>query len=549
MKKAKGALVMKRIIIFSLAIGTASLASINLLKNQKVEIVKAYDKSSLPTTIDLNSISQSDIRNYYSSLLSLDDSEKTGENLLKNLKPILSNNQKYYSYDISNGTDIWKIYEITDRDWDKSPASEISGYDPSTNIITGYSYGSSASKSGTNPYIHALYVNRDVDNNVRAWAQTDTTKSSHGNNAEWCIDREHIWPKSHGFDDTSNATSGARGDPMHLWPGDSYVNSALHSNYFYGYVDKNKDYTDGKDKYSYDSGNYVGTSLTVGSGKVFEPQDSDKGDIARAVFYMVARYNNIAGNDSSIDTDNPNLTLSDVINNDETGTSTYSKSYNLGVLSDLLKWNKLDPVDEFEIKRNDLLYKNYTNNRNPFIDFPEWADYIWGEERGISFADPSNDSINGSALKVTTSDGQTFTGNLDLGSTTTISVNADNNTSVEWKIEDETIASINTTDNSNSITIKALKVGSTKLTIKATINSKEETKEIVINVVDPSSKDNTSEFKLDIKTIIIIAVAALIALVIIILFMKFASKKTKKKAKKVVKSAIKSSKKSNGKKK
>ena len=50
----------------------------------------------------------------------------------------------------------------------------------------------------------------------------------------------------------------------------------------------------------------------------------------------------------------------------------------MGLLSDLLAWNKKDPVDEYEVHRNNLLYKNYTNNRNPFIDFPNWADAIWG---------------------------------------------------------------------------------------------------------------------------------------------------------------------------
>ena len=117
------------------------------------------------------------------------------------------------------------------------------------------------------------------------------------------------------FEDNASdeATSGARGDPMHLWAGDSYVNSALHSNYFYGYVDTTKAYTDGKDKYSYAAGNLMGFSKTKGgSVSVFEPKDDDKGDIARACFYMVARYNYLSGSDSNgIENDNPNLELVD----------------------------------------------------------------------------------------------------------------------------------------------------------------------------------------------------------------------------------------------
>ena len=382
--------------LIPLLLGSALLTSLVFLTPRKVNQVEAYDKASLPTTINLNDYAEADIRSYYSSLNSLVDTERTGNNLLKNLKPILSNGQKYYSYDVSSGKDIWKMYEITDRDWTKSPASDIEGYNASTNTITGYKYGESASKPGTNPYIHALYVNRDVDNKVHAWA-TESNESSHGDNKEWHIDREHIWPKSQGFEDSSEdpGTSGARGDPMHLWAGDSHVNSALHSNYFYGYVDKTRDYTDGKTKYTYISNNLMGYSKTVGGDiSVFEPQDSDKGDIARAVFYMVARYNNLTGGDV-IENDNPNLELVNDLNQwkNKGYISTGSTTGKLGIVSDLLEWNKLDPVDGYELHRNNLLYGNFTNNRNPFIDFPEWADLIWGSEKDNKFANPATDKI------------------------------------------------------------------------------------------------------------------------------------------------------------
>ena len=376
------------------------LASLSCFRtNQKTFETSAYDKSSLPTTINLNDYSDEDIRSYYSILNTLSSEERTGENLLKNLKPILSNNQKYYSYDVSNGKDIWKMYEITDRDWKKSPASEISGYDASTNTITGYKYGESYSKPGTNPYLHALYVNRGVTNEMRAWQYNGGNENNHGGNKEWYIDREHIWPKSHGFeDDESNvdeATSGARGDPMHLWAGDSYVNSDLHNNYYYGYVDTSRKFKDGKDTYSYASGNLMGYSKTLGGDKyVFEPQDSDKGDIARAVFYMVARYNNIAGDDT-IENDNPNLELVNDLNEwkKEGYISTSTTTGKLGILQDLLEWNKDDKVDQYELHRNNLLYGNFTNNRNPFIDFPEWADMIWGADKNIKSANPETDEI------------------------------------------------------------------------------------------------------------------------------------------------------------
>ena len=553
---------MKKIIPLSLGFLALSLATLSGLKASHFVVAKAYDKANLPTTIDLNAVNDSDVRTYYSYLNALSDSEKTGTNLLKNLKTILKDGQQYYSYDVSNGKDIWKMYEITDRDWEKSPASEIEGYNASTNIITGYKYGESASNKGSNPYIHALYVNRGEgkENNVHAWA-TDAGKTSHGGNNEWCIDREHIWPKSQGFEDSDAdpGTSGARGDPMHLWAGDSYVNSALHSNYFYGYVDKTKNYTDGKDKYAYVTGNYMGFSKTLGgSVSVFEPQDSDKGDIARAVFYMVARYNNLAGNDSTIENDNPNLELvNDLAEWKQKGyisTSTTTGKY--GILSDLLEWNKLDPVDDFEIRRNDILYRNYTKNRNPFIDFPQWADLIWGSDKNTKSANPQSDSINDSVIVL-----KDFKPDLNEGEEHKFSATVKGDADIEWTIEDETIATIEkyvaptsnklivknkstvTVASVTEVVIKPLKTGSTKLTAKTTVGSEPYEKTYDIKVVAKSGENNEGSF-LDtiLKNPVYLAIAIgviVLAVILVIVFLATASKKQKKKAKKTIKKGIK----------
>ena len=383
-----------------------TIAGISLFK-KKVEKTDAYTASSITdvTTINLNDTSEANIRNYYSSLNDLSTNERQGTNLLKNLKPILKNGQKYYRYDSGN---LWAMYEISDRDWEKSPASAISGYNATTNTITGYSYGSSATNPGSNPYIHALYVNREDDNLMRAWARESDGAVSHGDNKEWGFDQEHIWAKSQGFE--AKGKGGARGDPMHLWPGDSDVNSSLHSNNHYGYV--NITSSTKKGKWSYGRDNYIGTSLTLGttiaSNNVFEPQDCDKGDIARAIFYLVARYNFLSGSDSDgIDSNNPNLELVQSNESLSSYTSSTTLTGKMGILTDLLVWNRLDPPDEWEIHRNNLLYNNYTNNRNPFIDFPEWAEYIWGKPTyngrnfvsydGLStgYADVANDTVNG----------------------------------------------------------------------------------------------------------------------------------------------------------
>lgn len=395
-----------------LLISAVALTSLAFLPR---EVKSVNAAGALPTEINLNDCSETEIRDYYKGLNSLSNDERQGNNLLKNLKPILKNNQISYGYDSSLGDAIWKMYEITDRDWVKSPAKDIEGYNASTNTITGYKYGSSASNPGTNPYLHALYFDRNVDNKLHAWTLEGTTTTSHGSNKEWGIDREHIWAKSQGFGD--KGAEGARGDPMHLWPGDSDVNSSLHNDQMYGYVDNVNTAKAGK--WSYAKNNYVGTSLTLGTTlsteKVFEPQDSDKGDIARAIFYMVARYNDLAGDDT-INSDNPNLEL--VQSNEVLSgySSTKTLTGKMGIMTDLLNWHHLDPVDEFEIHRNNLLYRNFTNNRNPFIDFPDWVDYIWGtvtyNGRKLSnhntapagVANPTSDKISESSTPVTPSD-------------------------------------------------------------------------------------------------------------------------------------------------
>lgn len=449
--------------VFALGIGLI----VNANKPHTEVDASSYSVRSVPTTIDLNDASESTIRSYYASLNNLSENERKGTNLLKNLKPILKNGQKYLSYGSSATTAVWKAYEIVDRDWNKSPASAISGYNAQTNIITGYVYGSSNSNVGSNPYIHALYVNRNVENQQRAWGNH--------NQVQWGINQEHLWAKSCGFQDESPAV-GARGDLMHLWAGNGRVNGDTHSNYYYGYVDTTKTHDDAGDYASTLSGNLRGYSKTLGgSVTVFEPQDSDKGDIARAIFYMAARYNYLSGSDSDgIDAGNPNLEIvNDVTSWQNSGyQSTTTRTGKMGIIQDLLKWNEDDPPDEFEIHRNNLLYNNFTNNRNPFIDFPSWANAIWGtvDSNGnynstpTTYATPSTDTIGSSTITPVFDISNTQL-NLEVGDTATISArNANGN--ITWSVANSAIVSLDktTTANNVNVTVTALSAGSTTIT-------------------------------------------------------------------------------------
>ena len=322
-----------------------------------------------------------------------------------------------------------------------------------------------------------------LDNQTTAW-------DDHGQTA-WGINREHIWAKSHGFDTlvSEDDTGGARGDPMHLWAGNGWANHE-HLNYFFAFVNKDRKYSDAGSKYNTVYDNLTGYSLNAGGNQtVFEPQDCDKGDIARAIFYMVARYNNYAGATEGIDSNNPNLVLlNDLSENTRTGTSTTNNPYGMGLLSDLLAWNKLDPVDGFEIHRNNLLYKNYTNNRNPFIDFPEWADAIWGtadlDGKNYSSTVVGSASPNSDAIAAPVVEFEVSIPRVRLEPEQTGEIFAKNTQgAVTWSIDDETIATIDKTSTVGNEKVTVTAVSSGRTTITATCGAK--TINVPVIVEDP----------------------------------------------------------------
>ena len=96
---------MKRKLLAVLSVSTLILSAsmcVSFSLNKEEYKVEAYTTAALPTTIDLNDSTSEEIKGYYANLKSLGENERKGTNLLKNLKPILKNNQKYYSYDTDN---------------------------------------------------------------------------------------------------------------------------------------------------------------------------------------------------------------------------------------------------------------------------------------------------------------------------------------------------------------------------------------------------------------------------------------------------------------
>jgi len=188
------------------------------------------------------------------------------------------------------------------------------------------------------------------NNVILLYSGISRPKSMFGGNAgDW--NREHVWAKSHG-DFGNDPPCGT--DAHHIRPTDVQVN----------YLRGNLDFAEGGEPVEGAPGcNRI-------PGVSFEPRDAVKGDIARMIFYMDVRYE---GGGGELD-----LTVVDEVNT--------APAPEHGKLSVLLEWHQQDPPDDFERNRNDVVY-SYQDNRNPFIDHPEYAEEIWGNPSSISVSD------------------------------------------------------------------------------------------------------------------------------------------------------------------
>ena len=179
--------------------------------------------------------------------------------------------------------------------------------------------------------------------------------------------REHSVPKS-----WFNEATPMYSDAFHLYPTSCYVNS-YRGNYAFGETSTGtKCTTKGMTEAL---GKRGASTFTGFSGTVYEPDDEYKGDMARTYFYMATRY-----------ADKCYTWTGGMFGSTYNGLTTYGRDL-------LLKWHRQDPVSAKEILRNEVIYGNSTynkgnykqNNRNPFIDYPVLAEYIWGTKTGESW--------------------------------------------------------------------------------------------------------------------------------------------------------------------
>ena len=187
-----------------------------------------------------------------------------------------------------------------------------------------------------------------------------------------CFNREHSLPKSWFKEKTP-----AYYDLGHIVPTDGKVNGMRSNNVFGECASGYATWGTGKlgKAKAVTTMNVKGSSTitTTFTGTAFEPADKYKGDFARMYMYMVIRYK--PGNSNSVDLAAAGEGRT-MFNSDDTnyGLTDYS-------IALLMKWHRQDPVSQKEIDRNNGM-ETTQGNRNPFIDYPCLAEYLWGNKAG-----------------------------------------------------------------------------------------------------------------------------------------------------------------------
>lgn len=197
-----------------------------------------------------------------------------------------------------------------------------------------------------------LYKYTDCENNNKTklslfyCGETVSSTWDQGNT----YNREHTWPNSKS--NSGSKYTNRETDIIMLRPTNPSYNSSR-----------------GNDAYGESSGyfhpnKFAGTTYDV------------RGDVARAILYVYVRW----GGDSS--------------NNDGLFNYMWGKSGVIESKEVLLKWMQEDPVDTWEMGRNDST-ESITSTRNIFIDYPELAFILLGAQVPSDYTTPSGNAKNG----------------------------------------------------------------------------------------------------------------------------------------------------------
>lgn len=184
--------------------------------------------------------------------------------------------------------------------------------------------------------------------------------------------REHMMPQS-----SFNSNYPMYSDLFFVIPTDAKINQ-LRSNFPYAMAGS-------PIKNTFTNGSKIGKNATVGAtytGNVYEPIDEFKGDIARSLLYFTVRYEGKLNSFNFFNGANASKDTSPLDGTEEKGFEDW-------YLKMLLQWHLNDPVSAREIERNDKVF-NIQQNRNPFIDHPEFVDLIWNQTISIDNVLPAS---------------------------------------------------------------------------------------------------------------------------------------------------------------
>lgn len=210
----------------------------------------------------------------------------------------------------------------------------------------------------TRDIIWDMYSNKGEGQNEPYEYVYQTNQCGNYSSENNCYNREHSFPQSW----FGSGSLPMYSDINHVYPTDGWVNN-LRGNFPFGEVIAIENTTGNPTL----NGSKRGTGGAVNfgyAGTVFEPINEYKGDFARAQFYMVTRYQ-----DSMILWQNRG-------NANEVLNGTIYQAYDDWYIKLLYKWHLQDPVSAKEIARNDSVFV-VQNNRNPFIDNPQWVFDVW----------------------------------------------------------------------------------------------------------------------------------------------------------------------------
>ena len=208
---------------------------------------------------------------------------------------------------------------------------------------------------------------------TKYWPTTDNNILFYADQTGSGYNREHVWPKSRASFYQKNGGC----DLHHLRPADQTLNSTR-KNYTMGYV--NGVINGGS------PANYGGrTVLWYSAGNdLVEVRDNVKGDVARILLYVYCRWGQPNLYQNVAEKDLPAFDSDDDANNGKKVIES---------LDTLLKWCKSDPVDTWEMTRNDEV-QNVQSNRNVFIDYPEYAWLVFGQDIPNDMKTPSGEAAH-----------------------------------------------------------------------------------------------------------------------------------------------------------